>query len=97
MGILSRILGKGESQSTPEPELELEDYEGYKIKPAPRKQQGSFNTAGYIYKPDSSGELREHYFIRADTHADFDVACEHSVFKAKQIIDESGERIFDRT
>lgn len=94
MGLLSRILGKGESQSTPQ--TELEDYEGYKIKPAPHKQQGSYNTAGYIYKSDSSGELQEHYFIRADTHTDFEAACEHSVFKAKQIINESGERIFGR-
>ncbi len=94
MGLLSRILGKGESQSTSEPDLE--DYEGYRIKPAPLKQQGSYNTAGYIYKPDDSGKLREHYFIRADTHTDFETACEHSVFKAKQIINESGERIFDR-
>lgn len=94
MGLLNRLLGKGESSATPEPALE--DYEGFKIKPAPQKQQGNYNTAGYIYKTDGSGETREHYFIRADTHTDFQSACEHAVFKAKQIINESGERIFDR-
>ena len=96
MGLLNRIFGKGGSQDSV-PDTELVEYEGYKIKPAPLKQQGNFNSAGYIYKPDSSGETREHYFIRADTHTDFDTACEHSVFKAKQIIDESGDRIFDST
>ncbi|MDE0309612.1 MAG: HlyU family transcriptional regulator [Acidiferrobacterales bacterium] len=94
MGLFDRILGKGETRSAPQPELE--DYEGYQIKPAPLKQQGSYNSAGYIYKADESGTLQEHYFIRADTHTDFETACEHSVFKAKQIINESGDRIFER-
>ena len=92
MGLLSRILGKGESESTPE--ADLVDHEGYRIKPAPSKQGSNYNTAGYIYKDDSSGETLEHYFIRADTHTDFDAACEHSVFKAKQIIKELGDRMF---
>ncbi len=94
MGFLSRLLGKEVSESTPE--TTLVNFEGFTIKPAPKKQHGSFVTAGYIYRPDASGENREHFFIRADTHSDFETACQHSVFKAKQIINESGERIFDR-
>ena len=95
MGILSRLIGKREPK--PEPQVEQVQYDGFNIKPAPQKQKGTFVTAGYIYMTDEAGETREHFFIRADTHADFDSACQHAIFKAKQIINESGERIFDKS
>ena len=71
------------------------EFEGYSIIPAPKKQGGSYSTAGYIRKISEDGEAKEHYFIRADTHADLDQAREHAVFKAKQIIEQIGDRMFD--
>ncbi len=98
MGLLSRLMGKGEAGKAgkAEPDTEEVEYEGFLIKPAPLQQKGNYVTAGYVKKLDDSGEMREHYFIRADTHADFEAACKHAVFKGQQIIRESGERIFDK-
>lgn len=95
MGLFSRLMGKGESGKA-ESEVEQVEYEGFTIRPSPLKQKGNYVTAGYILKMDDKGEMQEHYFIRADTHADFEVACNHAVFKGKQIIRESGTRIFDK-
>lgn len=68
-------------------------HEGFTITPSPREESGQFYLAGTITK-SIDGELREHQFIRADTHADFDTACDHTVQKARQIIKEQGDRIF---
>ncbi len=96
--ILSWLKGKGDTQIESQIETEkTEEFEGFTIKPSPQKQQNGYATAGYISKPDNSGGIREHFFIRADTHADFEEACQHSIFKAKQIIKESGERVFDKS
>ena len=40
------------------------------------------------------GELKEHSFVRAETHPSRDQAIEFSIAKAQQIIDEQGERMF---
>lgn len=96
MGLLSRLMGKGDATKA-EPEVEKVEFEGFLIKPSPLKQNSNYVTAGYILRVDDSGATKEHYFIRADTHADFDAACKHAIFKGKQIIRESGERIFDKS
>ncbi len=87
-------MGKGDD--TPNVKAQSVEYNGFKIQPAPKKQGGSFVTAGVIYKTDDAGDEMEYSFIRADTHADFDSACEHAVFKGKQIINERGETIFQQ-
>ena len=94
MGFFDKLMGKG--QSSPKVTAESVEYNGFKIQPAPRKQGNSYVTAGVISKMDDAGNVMEHSFIRADTHADIDAACEHSVFKGKQIINESGDRIFKK-
>ena len=38
---------------------------------------------------------KEHKFIRADRHASYDDAVEFSLAKARQIVDQSGERMFN--
>ena len=75
--------------------LDSIEFEGYDITPAPKKQGGTYSTAGYIRKSADDGEVKEHYFIRADTHSDIDQAREHTIFKAKQIIEQLGDRMFD--
>lgn len=70
------------------------DYQGYSIRPAPKTQGGQFIIAGVISKTFADGELKEHTFIRADTHASRDDACAHAIRKAQQIIDEQGDRLF---
>ena len=94
MGLFSKLLGKKESDSEI-PQTETVEYNGYQIKPAPRKQGGQYVTAGYICKIGESGDVQEHHFIRADTHADIDSANQHAIFKGKQIINERGDGIFE--
>ncbi|MDH3692150.1 MAG: HlyU family transcriptional regulator [Gammaproteobacteria bacterium] len=72
------------------------EYNGYTIRPAPRKQGSHFHTAGVITKEYPDG-AKEQHFIRADTHSSWDDACAHAVMKARQIIDQQGERLFDQT
>jgi hypothetical protein len=72
---------------------ETVEYHGYRITPAPQRQGSGWNTAGVIAKTFDDG-VKEHRFIRVDTHASKDDAIAFSITKAQQIIDEQGDRIF---
>ena len=51
-------------------------------------------TAGVIKKQFADG-VKEHQFIRADIHSTKDDADAFSLAKAKQIIDELGDKLFE--
>jgi hypothetical protein len=72
---------------------EAVEYQGYSILPQPKAQGSQFYTAGVITKEFPTGR-KEHRFIRADTHTSHESACQHAVQKARQIIDEQGDRMF---
>ena len=72
---------------------EAVDYKGYRITPAPYLSGRQYQTAGSIQKETPEG-LKEHKFIRADTYAGRDDAIAFTIAKAKQIIDQQGDRIF---
>lgn len=74
--------------------LASESYQGFEIRAAPVQEAGGWRVAGVITKA-GNGEDREHEFVRADTCADADSAAAMTVRKAKQLIDEQGERLFD--
>ena len=38
--------------------------------------------------------MKEHRFVRAETHSSHEEAIAYSIVNAKQIIDEQGDRIF---
>jgi hypothetical protein len=86
----SRLAGGGGGD---EASAEPVEYKGYRIRPAPYPNNGQFQTAGVIEKDDEQG-VREHRFIRADTHPTRDAAIAFAISKAKQIIDLQGDRIF---
>jgi hypothetical protein len=69
------------------------EYNGFTIRAAPYKAEGQYQTAGTITK-DVGGVMKEHKFVRADRHASYDDAIEFSLSKARQIVDQSGERMF---
>ena len=82
------------------------EYKNCLISPAPIKEGNQYRTAGTISQSvsnsgpetgpgESAIEPRETRFIRADNHASRDQAVEHCISKAKQIIDERGDRLFD--
>jgi hypothetical protein len=70
------------------------EYQGFVIRAAPYKAEGQYQTAGIIEK-EVAGVRKQHRFIRADRHATLDDAASFSLAKARQIVDQSGERIFE--
>ncbi|MBM6592883.1 HlyU family transcriptional regulator [Microvirga pudoricolor] len=93
-GLFSRLSGNGESGGQDEAPGEATEYKGFRIRPAPYPSRGQFQTAGVIEKDFPTG-VKEHRFVRAETHASKDDAVSFALAKGRQIIDEQGDRIFD--
>jgi hypothetical protein len=70
------------------------EYEGFTIQPAPYPEAGQYQVAGTITKT-VGGVAKEHRFVRADRYPSVDIATEVSLAKARLIVDEQGERMFD--
>ena len=93
-GFLRRLTGVGDTDDAASgPSGPAVEYEGYAIHAIPRRQGSQWLTAGLITKEFPDG-VKEHHFIRAETHAGQDEASAFAVVKAKQIIDERGDRVF---
>ncbi len=92
MGIFSRLFG-GSKDEQSAPAAKPEEFEGYLIYSEPTRRNGQWQTAGRITK-EFGEDIKEHTFIRADTHASEDEAKEFSARKAKQIIKEMGDGMF---
>lgn len=93
MSFLKRLFGGGGGGGTPGDAV---DYNGYRIRPAPFKAEGQFQTAGIIEKDFADG-AKEHRFIRAERHVSADEAAAFALTKGKQIIDERGDKLFDES
>lgn len=89
-----RLFGGGSAkpkQAEPKPPVL---YEGYEIIAEPQLTNGQWQVAGRIEK--EIGDTRKvHIFIRADTLPDEEEAVTHTLRKAKLLIDQQGDRIFD--
>lgn len=89
MSLFTRLFGGKGSPRTPEPVV----YEGFTIIPEPTSEGSRYRVTARIEKA-VDGENRTHRMIRADVLDDLDSAVEVSTAKAKQMIDEQGERLF---
>ena len=89
LGGASQAAGAGGERGT------AQEYNGFLIQAAPRHDGSRWLTAGVISKKVGD-EQKEHQFIRADTHASREDAEAFSLTKAKQIIDERGENLFEQ-
>jgi hypothetical protein len=89
----SRLAGRREEADSAQPAGPPVEYKGYRIRPAPFRNNGLYQTAGSIEKDFPEG-MKEHRFIRADTHPSRDDAIAFAISKAKQIIDLQGDRMF---
>lgn len=93
MSFLKKLFGGGSdgagggSGATAEAE-----HEGFHIAASPQKEGGQYRLHGIISK-EIDGEVKEHLLIRADLFASIDDATEATVRKAKQVIDEQGDRL----
>lgn len=90
---LRHVMAPKRKEATDQESGTAVDYKGCTIRPTPRRQGSRWLTAGVIRKRFADG-VKEHRFIRADTHGVKDDADAFSIAKAKQIIDEQGDRLF---
>jgi hypothetical protein len=93
MSFLRKLFGGG-GGSASEPDAPTETYKDFQITARPAKESGGYRIGALIEK-EVDGETRQHHLIRADQVQDRDEAQAASVRKAKQVIDEQGERIFN--
>lgn len=95
--IFSRLMGKlsGAANAGGGERGARHEYNGFTIQAAPMQDGSHWLTAGLISKKIGD-EQKEHQFIRADTHASKEDAEAFSLTKAKLIIDEQGDRLFDQ-
>lgn len=93
MSFWKSLFGRGETgPSTPRTIREAE-HKGYAIEAQPYAEAGQYQVAGVISKT-IDGVRREHRFVRADRFASLDDAADIAVMKARQMIDQQGDRIF---
>jgi hypothetical protein len=90
MSLLKKLFGGG--NATPS-EQASETHQGFTITPTPVKDGGKYRIGARIEK-EVGGTLKTHDLIRADTFDDLDGANTASIGKARQMIDEQGDRLF---
>ena len=90
MPFFKKFFGGG---SKPEDDVLTETYKDFRISATPMREGSSYRICAVIEK-NINGEAKRHELIRADTVEGREAAQTASVRKAKQIIDEQGERIF---
>jgi hypothetical protein len=95
LGKFFKAVFSGGAASQPAPSKPVE-YKGFSIEAAPINEDGKFRTAGFI-SGEVDGETRRIKFIRADQNAALELAIDHSIAKGRQIIDEQGSKLLDKT
>jgi hypothetical protein len=91
MPFWSRLFGSKPAEEAPST---AEDYKGFTVIPTPRPEGGQFRVSARIEKV-VNGTPQRHELVRADLIASRDEAMAISAGKARQLIDEQGDRLFD--
>jgi len=96
MSLLSRLFGRRDTGDAPAPAPAgpAEDYQGFTITPEPIRDGGAWRIGARIEK-EVGGERKSHHLIRADTLDTAEAAADASLAKARVLIDQQGERLFD--
>ncbi|MGB7317107.1 MAG: HlyU family transcriptional regulator [Planktotalea sp.] len=93
MSLLSWLFRSKSNESPAAKKAAAVEYQGFRITPDPMKEAQGYRLCALIEK-EIGGELQSHHLIRADTISDFDACVEASVAKARQMIDQQGDRLF---
>ena len=75
------------------PKTEPVSYEGFQITPDPIPEGSRYRVCAAIEK-EVVGETKTHQLVRADVLESYEMAVEVSTSKARQMIDEQGDKIF---
>ena len=93
MSFLKRIFGGG-SAAEPARRVAAEDtYEGHRIEATPMKEGAQWRLCAQLSK-EVGGEARTHQLIRADLFQSENDAATAAIAKARQVIDEQGDRLY---
>jgi hypothetical protein len=71
------------------------EHKGFRIRATPYQDKGQWQMCGVIEK-DIDGVSKSHRFVRADRFAAEAEAAEFTLAKARQIIDQLGDAVFDK-
>lgn len=94
MSFLKKLFGGTAATEPAPPRVAAEEtYEGFAIAATPMAEGGQYRLAATISK-EIGGEMKTHRLIRADLFASAEEAARFSLIKARQVIDEQGERLF---
>lgn len=91
MSFWKKLFGGGSPRQ--EPPLDPVEHKGFTIRPAPFVEDGQYQVCAIVTR-EIDGEVKEHRLIRADRFVSKDDAVEVTMRKARQTIDEQGDRIF---
>ncbi len=93
MSFWKNLFGGGSDRAAKAVTGRTEDYKGFTIVPAPFLDGGQYQLAGSISK-DIDGTVKRHAFVRADRFSSAEDATDFTLVKARQIIDQQGDKIF---
>ncbi|MEM1073237.1 MAG: HlyU family transcriptional regulator [Pseudomonadota bacterium] len=91
MSFLKKLFGGGGGGVRSE--APAEEYDGFHIALTPIKEGDTYRVCALIEK-DVDGNRLSHKLVRADTVQGLEAAQAASLRKAKQVIDEQGDRLF---
>jgi len=94
MSLLKKLFGLGGAEGAKSVSAAAEEtYNGYTIKATPMKEGGQYRLHAVISK-EIDGAVLSHDLIRADMYQSLEDLVPATMRKAKQVIDEQGERMF---
>lgn len=92
LGILRKWIGGGNGGDGPTETAARETYEGLELLARPVAEGQIWRVAGRVQRiGDDDGP--GHEFVRADTMSSHDEAVRMSLLKARQLVDEQGDRL----
>lgn len=89
MSLFSKLFGNSDTPKTVEPEI----HDGFRIYPEPIREGSNYRLSARVEK-EIGGAVKSHHLIRADTFGSAEDASAAAIAKAKQLIDQMGERLF---
>jgi hypothetical protein len=92
MSFLRKLFGGGDAKADAKPAA-TETHDGFTIHATPYQEGGQWQMCGVIEK-EIGGEMKSHRFVRADRFAGQDEAVQFTLSKARQIVDQMGDKVF---
>jgi hypothetical protein len=93
MSFLKKLFGSGTSPKPDAAPAATAEHSGFAIQATPYQDNGQWQMCGVIEKT-IGGEVKSHRFVRADRFGSKEEAAEFTLAKARQIIDQMGDRVF---